>query len=63
MDKIFKFVNIMIIIFFLFLASTRVSYANIPCKTDRDCPVVSANPFKNSKPIRTRCRNGFCILR
>ncbi|CAJ2669761.1 unnamed protein product [Trifolium pratense] len=59
MDKIFKFVNVMMIIFSIFLASTQISHANFPCKTDRDCPVISVNQIR-SKPVRMKCRKGFC---
>ncbi|CAJ2669759.1 unnamed protein product [Trifolium pratense] len=61
MDKIFKFVNVMIIIFSLFLASTRISHADIPipCKIDRDCPVATISQFR--RPKRMRCRKGYCI--
>ncbi|CAJ2669746.1 unnamed protein product [Trifolium pratense] len=61
MDKIFKFVNVMIIILSLLLVSIQSQvYAARPCKTDGDCRVRYYTAGKEF-PIRMKCRNGFCI--
>ncbi|WJX76657.1 hypothetical protein P8452_60048 [Trifolium repens] len=63
MDKIVKLVNIIIIVISLFILSTQIAHAEVPCKTDRDCPVAPISTFTGSKPKRMRCRKGFCIFR
>ncbi|CAJ2669745.1 unnamed protein product [Trifolium pratense] len=61
MNKIFKFVYVMLILHSLFLVSTQQPFiVLIPCKTDRDCPTSPKN-LKMSRPKKLRCRDGLCV--
>ncbi|CAJ2644837.1 unnamed protein product [Trifolium pratense] len=55
MDKILKFVCVMIILLCKFLVSAQfISYISKPCVRDSDCPLCIY-------PIKRRCRKSVCM--
>ncbi|KEH29550.1 putative Late nodulin [Medicago truncatula] len=54
MAEILKFVNVLILLIFIFLVIVACdsSIIFLPCITDKDCP--------DDKKIKGRCRKGFC---
>ncbi|CAJ2669747.1 unnamed protein product [Trifolium pratense] len=61
MDKIFKFVNVMIIILSLLFVSTQSQvYVPVPCVTDRDCR-TSTRSLNSKSPRIMKCRKGYCV--